>query len=115
MIRRLKKDVLSELPKKSRKIVELNLKKEQLDELQEYKNESTFIQLWQKTGIAKLNALRTFISSEIKKGTKFLLFAHHIAVMDGMEEELIKVHFHFNINFFFRAKLITLELMEVQK
>jgi SWI/SNF-related matrix-associated actin-dependent regulator of chromatin subfamily A-like protein 1 len=92
MIRRLKKDVLSELPPKARKTIELTIPTEELKKLEdEKKNETAFIQLWQKTGIAKLSALRKYVSNEIKTGNKFLLFAHHISVMDGLEEELKKV------------------------
>jgi SWI/SNF-related matrix-associated actin-dependent regulator of chromatin subfamily A-like protein 1 len=96
MIRRLKKDVLSELPPKARKTIELTISTEELKKLEdEKKNETAFIQLWQKTGIAKLSALRKYVSIEIKTGNKFLVFAHHISVMDGLEEELKKVNFFF--------------------
>ncbi|CAI2382484.1 unnamed protein product [Moneuplotes crassus] len=130
MIRRLKKEVLSELPDKRRQLVDITVDKkmqdkiknvltEQLRDLQmrsedpqkfleekfdqynegdkEADFEDTvndlghyFTQAYQLTGEAKTKGILDFVTTMIESDTKFLIFAHHISVMDAIETFLYK-------------------------
>lgn len=95
MIRRLKKDVLNQLPEKERKTILLTIESSKVKEFNELKKDSknvSFLDLWQKTGNYKVNHINKFVNEELKQGHKFLLFAHHKAIMDGLEENLKSQH-----------------------
>ena len=47
-------------------------------------------EMWQKTGEAKLSAVLQYIADMLTNGCKFLVFAHHRSVLDGIEAFLIK-------------------------
>lgn len=116
MIRRLKKDVLKELPPKSRKKVHIELSEEDRQKLREVTkgqpatiaaedldmlsqgqaNSPGIMQLWMETGKAKANATcdylhKLFTEKQILEGNsteKILIFAHHVEVMNAIESFL---------------------------
>ena len=47
-------------------------------------------QLYADTGLAKLPFIVSYLEDLLEAGTKFLIFAHHLAVLDGIEHALIK-------------------------
>ena len=47
-------------------------------------------QLYADTGLAKLPFILSYLQDLLEAGTKFLIFAHHLAVLDGIEQCLIK-------------------------
>ena len=108
MIRRLKKDVLSQLPRKRRQKVFLGLDaagKKQLGKLKEQMDESRaalissilsgksgairdngiIMEVYKKTAELKVKAVQEYVSTLIETGEKFLIFAHHIALLDAIE------------------------------
>ncbi|EDQ88437.1 uncharacterized protein MONBRDRAFT_26139 [Monosiga brevicollis MX1] len=105
MIRRLKKDVLSQLPPKRRQRVlldvgEADLKrvqqiKQQLDKLDPVDAESkmqshALLQsLYKETGAAKIPAVREYIRGLCQTGDKFLVFAYHLDVLDAVHVEVV--------------------------
>ncbi|XP_025420462.1 SWI/SNF-related matrix-associated actin-dependent regulator of chromatin subfamily A-like protein 1 isoform X1 [Sipha flava] len=102
MIRRLKSDVLKQLPQKIRNAVILkaeNIKSrsQNMDNLESMMNDKSLkamevrgalLQYFQQTGDAKLPAICDYILNTLKEGNKFLVFAHHKKVMDGISEVL---------------------------
>ena len=143
MIRRLKKDVLSQLPPKRRQRIMLSMPakqaaqfKAQIEQLQELekvpllpvlgvvearlgpvmltclwcafccnhkvaedgnalddermaassRKRNLIMKLYVDTGVAKLAAVREYVSDMLECGAKFLVFAHHLPVLDGVEE-----------------------------
>jgi SWI/SNF-related matrix-associated actin-dependent regulator 1 of chromatin subfamily A len=96
-IRRLKADVLSQLPPKIRQHIYLPTKMVMtMDQSGDdfLTNPSMQnIQLFKKTGMAKLDLVRAYIRDKfLTNGSddKFLIFAHHKHVMDGIEQELVE-------------------------
>ena len=47
------------------------------------------MELYRETGIAKIPACVEYIRDMIKQGNKFLVFAHHIAMLDAIERALM--------------------------
>jgi SWI/SNF-related matrix-associated actin-dependent regulator of chromatin subfamily A-like protein 1 len=126
MIRRLKKDVLTELPEKRRQkvTIEVNSKlaAEIKDNLKKIKNIDSFLTVlgenWEHkktnavepdtmvsdngdsfkllndcyllTGLAKLEGIIDFLEGVLENDTKFLVFAHHIDVLDAIENKISK-------------------------
>eukprot|EP01114_Cavostelium_apophysatum_P021243 TRINITY_DN7359_c0_g1_i2.p1 TRINITY_DN7359_c0_g1~~TRINITY_DN7359_c0_g1_i2.p1 ORF type:complete len:973 (+),score=262.63 TRINITY_DN7359_c0_g1_i2:95-3013(+) len=99
MVRRLKKDVLKELPAKTRKQVFLDLSEEEKvafkdgkKELSEAKQDqqSLMMALWTLTGKIKVQAVCRYLKEFSKEGTKFLVFAHHMEVLNGIEEMFVR-------------------------
>jgi SWI/SNF-related matrix-associated actin-dependent regulator 1 of chromatin subfamily A len=112
MIRRMKADVLSQLPEKIRNRIDLDVensvfakKVQQMttswlsrttggpilpSASSEYGIET--MELWRLTGQAKLAALKEYLSDLLENadGPKFILFAHHKFVMNGLEDMLLK-------------------------
>ncbi|XP_052247211.1 SWI/SNF-related matrix-associated actin-dependent regulator of chromatin subfamily A-like protein 1 isoform X2 [Dreissena polymorpha] len=99
MIRRLKKDVLTELPDKIRKMILLdpgsikvsrelrsaskvmtsaNLKKK--DE------QGALLDFFHKSGFAKMKAIKNYVEELLEGENKFLIFGHHGDILDGIEE-----------------------------
>ena len=112
MIRRMKAEVLTQLPDKIRHRVELDCsssvyaKQVQLMTqkwLERSKGGTSVgssssdwgvetMELWRLTGQTKIDALRTYLAELFQGNTdlKFILFAHHKFVMDGLEDVLVK-------------------------
>jgi SWI/SNF-related matrix-associated actin-dependent regulator 1 of chromatin subfamily A len=116
MIRRLKAEVLSELPEKQRQIIELETTKSCVKEIKELLSSnqipldvlrnndrllemgetgsgfSPLLRCYLLTGLAKLDGVKDYLSSLLDNDVKILLFAHHKIVMDGLEEHLQKLN-----------------------
>jgi SWI/SNF-related matrix-associated actin-dependent regulator of chromatin subfamily A-like protein 1 len=119
MIRRLKKDVLSELPPKKRQKVEIQTDSKILNQIRvllnksgkvDFENEnlmsriinveeeekkeddalSCFTKAYALTGKAKIVGIVDYVSYLLENNCKFLIFAHHRDVLNAIEEEVIK-------------------------
>lgn len=132
MIRRLKKDVLSELPPKRRQKIQVQTDSKIVSQIQALLNKNSkkdsgnnytrvvndlinrqfnvgddvdaemsamergeagealqaINQCYSLTGLAKLKGTREYIKDVLASDVKFLLFAHHMEVLDGLEEEV---------------------------
>ncbi|CAH8837863.1 unnamed protein product [Trichobilharzia szidati] len=100
MIRRVKTDVLSQLPAKRRELVVLDpniIKKGSLDrhaktmltnKLSSKEKRSALFEYFHATGSVKLAAVEQYVLDLIDCGRKFLLFAHHTHVLDGLAKSL---------------------------
>ena len=128
MIRRLKKDVMSQLPPKKRQKVEIqtdskvikqimaiNLSSEKIiekfnelsdsstnpnlvnfvnDENPEDENDNLlnlFNKVYKLSAEAKVSGVKEYIHYLIENKCKFLIFAHHISMLDAIEEEVKKL------------------------
>ncbi|XP_030845914.1 SWI/SNF-related matrix-associated actin-dependent regulator of chromatin subfamily A-like protein 1 [Strongylocentrotus purpuratus] len=101
MIRRLKKDVLGQLPSKVRQVVIMDpssvktgnqsLKCAAKDmEKKKSDTQGTLLKYFSETGLAKIPALKEYVIDLAECGHKFLVFAHHQKVMDALAEALLK-------------------------
>jgi ferredoxin len=102
MIRRKKTDVLKQLPEKRRQYVPMEMNGSVLapvaalrEQLKELKRDSpAFGKLWseclQQTGISKVPLVLDYLNDLLEGGSKVLLFAHHIKVLDAIEQELFR-------------------------
>lgn len=52
---------------------------------------SSVLKLWDLTGQAKLPGIKAYITDLISGGVKFLIFAHHLPVLDAIEDQVIKL------------------------
>ena len=117
MIRRLKVDVLSQLPSKIRSKINIipddkyvkEIKKilsecgniDQIMSEMDFSNTTTanleeedtqtnmfqaFSKLYRLTGMAKIQGLKDYMSELIENGIKFIIFAHHLCVLDEIEK-----------------------------
>ena len=100
MIRRLKKDVLSELPDKIRSKVHIEADSSIVTKIQKQLNvfenveqsinnafnddncdqiqvAPILIQCYKMSGMAKLDGIKSYVSDLLENGIKFLLFCHH--------------------------------------
>lgn len=115
MIRRLKKDVLSELPVKRRQQVFLDLadkdmkqinalfrelervkakikaanSKEEAESLK-FSKQNMINKLYTDSAEAKIPAVLDYLGTVIEAGCKFLIFAHHLPMIDAIHEFLLK-------------------------
>lgn len=55
------------------------------DEQQEQKEDNGFAQAYRLSGLAKIDGICDFIETLAENGAKFLIFAHHMAVIDSIE------------------------------
>ncbi|CAJ1399305.1 unnamed protein product [Effrenium voratum] len=107
MIRRLKKDVLQQLPPKRRVKVPLDPEKMNQETLKEAERQSRqmgpsdFVaskglgdcaQLFRLTAEAKLGAVLEYVEHLLSTGAKFLLFGHHHLVLDAVQAKLQRMH-----------------------
>jgi len=121
MIRRLKKDVLAELPPKKRQKVEIQTDKKVINQIRvllnkvnkkELENDEVVLKLideqnnsnedkpedslncftkaYSLTGKAKITGIVDYVNYLLVNKCKFLIFAHHLEVLDSIEEEVKK-------------------------
>lgn len=115
MIRRLKKDVLSELPVKRRQQVFLDLadkdmkqinalfrelervkakikaaKSQEEAESLKFSKQNMINKLYTDSAEAKIPAVLDYLGTVIEAGCKFLIFAHHLPMIDAIHEFLLK-------------------------
>ena len=113
LIRRLKKDVLSQLPPKRRSTVQISCPagalrdlKKQSEQLSKLGSEmeakgpnagaargarrAVLMDMFRKTGAAKIKAVQDYVKVLLESGTKFLIFAHHQNMLDAIEDALGK-------------------------
>ncbi|KAK4469102.1 hypothetical protein MN116_006689 [Schistosoma mekongi] len=100
MIRRVKADVLSQLPAKRRELVVLDpsiIKKGSLGrhaktlltgKLSNNEKRSALFEYFHATGSVKIPAIEQYVLDLIECGHKFLLFAHHAHVLDSLDKLL---------------------------
>ncbi|XP_060081169.1 SWI/SNF-related matrix-associated actin-dependent regulator of chromatin subfamily A-like protein 1 isoform X2 [Ylistrum balloti] len=99
MIRRLKKDVLKQLPAKMRQMVVLDpnsikINKEMKTDckamnvkgLKGVERRGVLLEYFHHTGAAKIPAIRDYVVDLIETDKKFLIFAHHQEVLDAIED-----------------------------
>lgn len=96
MIRRLKSEVLSQLPPKTREVVILESNGTKLSETSELakvldgeglkglNKHSTLMAYFQETASAKTKKVTQYVEDMIERGEKFLVFAHHTVMMDAI-------------------------------
>ncbi|XP_021254856.1 SWI/SNF-related matrix-associated actin-dependent regulator of chromatin subfamily A-like protein 1 [Numida meleagris] len=111
MIRRLKSDVLSQLPAKQRKMVVvapegINAKTKAMLAAEAKKmakgyeskqqEKEALLLFYNRTAEAKIHSVIEYILELLESGKdKFLVFAHHKVVLDAIVEELEKKHFDY--------------------
>ena len=122
MIRRLKEEVLTELRPKQRTAVmvsidnaEVEARCKRLTELKEMANSlvntadntaaplsgftqekrNELFEMYRKSGEAKLSSIIQYIADLLENNLKFLVFAHHLSVLDGVEEFLKKNRYNY--------------------
>ncbi|CAE7224482.1 Zranb3, partial [Symbiodinium pilosum] len=108
MIRRLKKDVLQQLPEKRRMRIPLDPEKMNQDILREVERRCRQMgpvdfnsgkalgdsaQLFRLTAEAKLASVLDYVEHLLSLGTKFLIFGHHHLVLDAVEQKLQRAHY----------------------
>ncbi|KAM4562016.1 SWI/SNF-related matrix-associated actin-dependent regulator of chromatin subfamily A-like protein 1 isoform 1-T1 [Fundulus diaphanus] len=106
MLRRLKSDVLSQLPSKQRKVVTVTIdgistrmraalsaaaKRLSIDHHSKREEKEALLIFYNHTAEAKLQAIMEYITDMLECGReKFLVFAHHKLVLDHITTELLK-------------------------
>ncbi|CAH1406640.1 unnamed protein product [Nezara viridula] len=99
MIRRLKSEVLDQLPSKIRQVIviEPETNNKCMDAFAKKLNHatingadkrSTLLAYFAETGKAKLNSICKYVEQLISQEKKFLIFAHHKCVLDAISETL---------------------------
>ncbi|KRX40303.1 SWI/SNF-related matrix-associated actin-dependent regulator of chromatin subfamily A-like protein 1 [Trichinella murrelli] len=110
MLRRTKDQVLSQLPPKIRKVVVLNKQlinlgleslqsaKEKMD--QSFGKHEYLLSYFAETAQAKIQATIEYISELIESNQKFIIFAHHMIMLDAISEflssKVCKLRWHVN-------------------
>ncbi|KAK4725828.1 hypothetical protein R3W88_030745 [Solanum pinnatisectum] len=115
MIRRLKKDVLSELPQKRRQQVFLNLGEKEIRQVNvlfrelevikgkgksaqseeeanslKFAEKSLISKIYIASAEAKIPAVLDYLGTMVEANCKFLIFAHHQSMIDSIHEYLLK-------------------------
>ncbi|ESN92127.1 hypothetical protein HELRODRAFT_194392 [Helobdella robusta] len=95
IIRRLKKDVLKQLPSKLRTLVVLDPNSIKVDKVMKRSHviveqtkcqeRKALLEYFHQTAEAKTNAICDYVSDLLDSSRKFLLFAHHQSVLDAVE------------------------------
>ncbi|XP_049949424.1 SWI/SNF-related matrix-associated actin-dependent regulator of chromatin subfamily A-like protein 1 isoform X1 [Schistocerca serialis cubense] len=102
MIRRLKSDVITQLPSKMRQVVVLNpssinmksdeveswLKRLHSKQLSGMQRRGALLSFFAATGNVKLKAVKDYIADLLEAGKKFICFVHHKVVMDGLSKTM---------------------------
>lgn len=112
MVRRLKRDVMKDLPDKIRSEIYLPLAKKDVrpmeplfkrwkelnqkiptmvpasDEIKKagFERKCLISDLYRKTSVAKANMVKKVVADMVDQGTKFIVFCYHKALMDAIEE-----------------------------
>lgn len=115
MIRRLKKDVLSELPQKRRQQVFLDLGEKEMRQVNalfrelevikgqiksaqseeeakslKFAEKSLISKIYTASGEAKIPAVLDYLGTMVEANCKFLIFAHHQSMIESIHEYLLK-------------------------
>ena len=93
MLRRLKKDVLSQLPSKRRMKIEIECEQSALMEIKGYYDNKkrkdcpklTMPDVYRLTGEAKIKGIKMYLNDILENDIKFLVFAHHQFVLNEIE------------------------------
>jgi len=132
MIRRLKRDVLNELPAKNRHNVTISVPRgtmglvkmteQTADEIQiedeedltaaeeavltwmsskVFKNKDNLMEYYRSTSLAKIPGVVNYVTKLLQIQDKFLVFAHHLQLLDAISQALqVQVYFMIIKNFF---------------
>uniref|UniRef100_A0A8V5FQE3 SWI/SNF-related matrix-associated actin-dependent regulator of chromatin subfamily A-like protein 1 n=1 Tax=Melopsittacus undulatus TaxID=13146 RepID=A0A8V5FQE3_MELUD len=93
MIRRLKSDVLSQLPAKQRKMVVVAPEKMSAKTKAKQQEKEALLIFYSSTAEAKIHSVIEYVLDLLESGNnKFLVFAHHKIVLDAIVAELEKKH-----------------------
>uniref|UniRef100_A0A8C3U4W0 SWI/SNF-related matrix-associated actin-dependent regulator of chromatin subfamily A-like protein 1 n=1 Tax=Catharus ustulatus TaxID=91951 RepID=A0A8C3U4W0_CATUS len=93
MIRRLKSDVLSQLPAKQRKMVVVAPEGMSAKTKAKQQEKEALLVFFSRTAEAKIRSVVEYILELLESGNnKFLVFAHHKIMLDSVVEELKKKH-----------------------
>lgn len=99
MVRRLKKDVLSQLPPKRRMKKEIDCSPESLIQLKKFfegrdrkekEANITMPEAYRITGEAKIKGVSMYVKELLEAQIKFIIFAHHHSVLNAIEEVVRK-------------------------
>lgn len=82
MIRRIKNDVLKELPRKFRRHIILSPKRKQNIKINDMRD---IPRLYKEAVEIKMDAVIDYIDTIIEKNIKFIVFAHHIQMINALE------------------------------
>ncbi len=55
-------------------------------DIEDMQNNNLFMHAYKLTGEAKVDGITDFVDTLIDNNCKFILFAHHLSVLDGLEE-----------------------------
>ena len=94
MIRRLKKEVLHQLPPKRRTKFEIECDKTIVQKIKNHYTKRkefrlSMAEIYKLTGLAKMKGITAYIKDLIDAEVKFLIFAHHNVVMNAIEKVII--------------------------
>jgi hypothetical protein len=91
MIRRLKSDVMEQLPPRGRQRVEVQLSKNATAAVRKLQNYGLDDEYFQELAMLKETAVQDYIDYLLEASSnKFLLFAHHRSMLDAIESFLMK-------------------------
>ena len=90
MVRRLKRDVLSQLPKKRRQKIQINTDQKIIEELKKTRKyvlgRKGTLECYTLTSKAKINGVKEYIKDIIEANEKFIVFAYHHEMLNSLEE-----------------------------
>ena len=90
MLRRLKRDVLSQLPQKRRHKIQINTDEKVIEQLKKTRNmvlgRKGTLECYTLTSKAKINGVKEYISDIIDAKEKFIVFAYHYEMLNSLEE-----------------------------
>lgn len=99
MVRRMKEDVLDQLPEKRRQIVVLDpamikntkslMKEERMFKDNTQDRKSALLNFFQKSCESKLKGVQEYVAEKLECGVKMIVFAHHTMMLDAVEETAI--------------------------